>query len=371
MAKEKTRQELFQQALKDVNAKMVKTKGADKIISFISDMQDFEVEKFSSGSIIVDSVLGGGFPRGRIIEISGPEASGKTSIALTAIADVQKKGGNCVFVDVEQALDIHYAQKLGVDLEKLALSQPSIAEEALTLVYEMANSGAVDLIVLDSVAALSPRAEYEEEIGKTNVAPLARLMSAALRKLISVASQNNCSIIFINQVRDNIGSFFGGTTTPGGRALKFYASQRLEVRRRKQVTADGETIGNEVFVKCIKNKVAPPYGEGTTVLTFNEGINVPAEIFEVGTQLGIIEQVGQRFYFETEEDIVKEKDDKGNDIFYDRDNKDMPGHIKIETYKKKVIEQLENDSNLLDIVADRVVKRLQEKNMGAVHDEEK
>lgn len=342
--KEINRQDRFKDLLQAMNKAY---KGKDNLINFVNDIQDVEVERFSSGSVVIDNVLGGGFPRGRVIEVFGPEASGKTSVALTTIGNVQKKGGNCAFIDAEQALDVNYAEKLGVDLDKLALSQISIAEEVLQTAEALAKSGIVDLIVVDSVASLVPQAEFDEEIGKQSIGLLARAMSQGLRKLIRVCATNGCTIIFINQIRDNIGMFMAGTTTPGGKALKFYASQRLEVKRIKQVKEGDTIIGNQVKVKVVKNKVSKPYGEGTTVLTFDEGINREAEIVEVGLELGTVIQEGQKFYIEQPDGFKEyEKHEKNPDL------------IKIATYKKNLIEELKNDPELLALLTDMTVAKM-------------
>lgn len=278
-------------------------------VSLFSNLRE-EVQTIPTGSLVLDSIIGGGLAKGRIIEIYGEEASGKTSIALTAAGNVQKAGGNVIFIDVEQAFDPKYASKLGVDMEKLGFSQPSFAEDALRQVLLFCKTGMVDLIILDSVAALTPKAE-DDDLEKQQMALLARLLSKALRHLITVANQTNTTVIFINQTRANVGQMFGPqTTTSGGKALKFYASQRIQVAKKTQVK-DGDTvIGTEVRLKCIKNKIAPPYGEGVTVLTFAKGINKAAEIALIGEELGIIKKTGRTYRYTPTENFGL--DENGN-----------------------------------------------------------
>lgn len=297
----------FDAVLKKINSssKYKNDNDQSKLISKLSD-QPINVESISSGSMVLNQILGGGLAKGRLIEIYGPESSGKTSIALTAVGNVQKEGGTAVLIDAENAFDPRYASKLGVKIDELAVSQPSSAEQALDLLQDLTESGVVDIIVLDSVAALVPTAELEGDAGDHTIGLLARLMSKTLRKLIGAANKSRTTVIFINQTRDNIGAFspFGTPqTTPGGKALKFYASQRIEIKKGAQIKGDGATdkgeiIGNEVKFKIVKNKVAPPFGAGSSVLTFNQGINVPAEMIEVGTEYGVIDRPNSRTYVE-------------------------------------------------------------------------
>lgn len=279
----------------------------DTLIAKLSD-KPLAVETISSGSLVLDELLGGGFGRGRIIEIYGAESSGKTSIALTAVANVQRNlKGTAVFIDAENALDPRYAAKLGVNIEELVVSQPNTAEQTMDLVQDLTESGVVDIIVVDSVAALVPKAELEGDAEDLTIGQLARLLSKQLRKLTGPASRNNTTIIFINQTRDKIGGFspFGTPqTTPGGKALKFYASQRLRVTRGQAINGDSSSkiaIGNLVKFKVEKNKIAPPFGTGESVLTYNKGINLQAELLEVGVSKGIISVTG-RTYTEVETD---------------------------------------------------------------------
>lgn len=270
------------------------------LIAKLSD-RPLDVETISTGSVMLDSILGGGLPKGRLIEIFGPEASGKTSMALTAAANVQKEGGTVAFIDLENALDPRYAAKLGVNTAELAVSQPDYGEQALDLVEKLAATGVVDLIILDSIASLVPQAELEGSMEQQSIGVVARLMSKALRRLVSTANKHKTTVIFINQTRDAIGGFspFGTPqTTPGGKAMKFYASQRIEVKRRGQVKDGKDIIGNEVKLVVKKNKIAPPFGEGLTVLTFNKGINRAAEMIEVGPYYKVVGRPNNRTYTE-------------------------------------------------------------------------
>lgn len=292
----------FNDALKHLNnQKGILSSESGSIIAKLSD-KPLDVATISTGSLVLDSILGGGLPVGRLIEIYGPEASGKTSIALTAVANVQRGGGTAAFIDLENALDPKYAKKLGVDVDNLAVAQPDYAEQALELVEQLAASGVVDIIVVDSIAALVPKLELEGDMDQNSIGLVARLMSRSLKKLIGTANKTKTTVIFVNQTRDAIGGFSPvGTpqTTTGGKAMKFYASQRIQVNRRQQVKEGKEVIGNEVRMKVTKNKVAPPFGEGLTILTFNKGINRAAELVTVGPELGIITMPNNRTYVET------------------------------------------------------------------------
>lgn len=255
------------------------------------------VETIPSGSIALDAALGGGYAKGRIIEIYGPESSGKTTLTLHAIAEVQKLGGTAAFVDVEHALDPSYAKKLGVDIENLIVSQPDYAEQALEIVDALVRSEAVDLIIVDSVAALVPKAEVEGNMGDSHMGLQARLMSQALRKLTSNINKSKTVVIFINQIRMKIGVMFGSPeTTTGGNALKFYASQRVDIRRKEKLeTGTGdkkEIIGNTTHIKVIKNKIAPPFREVDVDIMYNEGISKSAEALDIGVEKGVITKAG-------------------------------------------------------------------------------
>ena len=288
-------------SLNDTLKLIQKTYGQGSIMK-LGEKQKVDVDVISSGSIALDYILGvGGYPKGRVIEIYGPESSGKTTFALHAIAEVQKKDGKAAFIDAEHAIDPLYAQKLGVDIDELILSQPDSGEQALEITEMLAKSGAIDLIVVDSVAALVPQAELNGEMGDAQVGLQARLMSTALRKLTAVLNKSSCTIIFINQLREKVGIMFGNPeTTTGGRALKFYSSVRLDVRRGDTIKVGEEILGNEVKLKVVKNKVAPPFKTAVVEITYGKGINKQAELLELAVKFDIIHKSGAWFEYNGE-----------------------------------------------------------------------
>ena len=268
----------------------------------MGEASKLHVETIPTGSIGLDAALGvGGFPRGRIIEIYGPEMGGKTTVSLQAIAETQKRGGVAAFIDAEHAMDPAYAKKLGVDINNLLISQPDYGEQALEICETLVRSGAVDMIVIDSVAALVPKAEVEGEMGDMQMGLQARLMSQALRKLTAVVSKSKTVLVFINQLREKIGVMFGNPeTTPGGRALKFYSSVRLDVRSMEKIKEGEKIIGTRVKVKVVKNKVAPPFRDTTFVLIHGEGISHEAEFLDLGLKYNLVEKSGSWYAFEGE-----------------------------------------------------------------------
>lgn len=346
MAKDK------QQALETALAQIEKQFGKGAVMK-LGQNSTLNVESIPTGSLALDMALGiGGMPRGRIVEIYGPESSGKTTVALHVVAEAQKKGGEAAFIDVEHALDPVYAKHLGVDIDSLLVSQPDTGEQALEITEALVRSNAVDVVVVDSVAALVPRAEIEGDMGDAHVGLQARLMSQALRKLAGAISKSSCVVIFINQLREKVGVMFGSPeTTSGGRALKFYASVRLDIRRIETLKAAGEMIGNHCRIKVVKNKVAPPFREAEFDIMYGKGISREGEIVDLGLKADIIKRSGAWFsYGETR---LGQGRDNVKLLF--ADNKELAAEI-----EGKIMAKL--DAPLAD---DHPTKKDEEKSSGA------
>ncbi len=277
----------------------IKQRFGDGAIMRLGEAKTMEVDSVPTGCLSLDLALGiGGVPRGRIIEIFGPESSGKTTLAQHIVAEVQKLGGLAAFVDAEHALDPEYAEKIGVNIDELFISQPDTGEQALEIVETLVRSNAVDVIVIDSVAALTPRAEIEGDMGDSHMGLQARLMSQALRKLAAIVSKSKTTVIFINQIRMKIGVMFGNPeTTPGGNALKFYASVRIDIRRSAQIKQGEQIVGNRTKVKIVKNKVAPPFRTCEFDIMYNEGISIAGDLLDLGVPYGVLKKSGSNYYF--------------------------------------------------------------------------
>lgn len=325
--------------------------GKGSIMKLGESLVDLNVEAIPTGSISLDIALGiGGIPRGRVVEVYGPESSGKTTVTLHMVAEVQKRGGIAAFIDAEHALDPVYAKNIGVDIDHLYISQPDSGEQALEICETMVRSGAVDLVVVDSVAALTPQAEIDGDMGDSVMGMQARLMSQALRKLTAVISKSNCTVVFINQLREKIGVMFGNPeTTTGGRALKFYSSVRLEVRRVESIKVGGEVVGNHVRVKVVKNKVAPPFKEAEFDIVFGEGISRVGDVLDTAINYEIIEKSGAWITYN------KEKIGQGreNAKQYLKDNPEVFDEIEAkvrEIFRKDMEEKNANyDANIPDV----------------------
>jgi len=292
-SKEK-KEDILESTIKDIQSKF-----GEGAIMKLGEAPRVDVEAIPTGSISLDLALGvGGMPRGRIIEIYGPESSGKTTLALHIVASAQKQGGRAAFIDAEHALDPEYAKRIGVKIEELLISQPDNGEEALNIMEQLVRSGSIDIVVVDSVAALTPRAEIEGEMGAQHIGLQARLMSQALRKITAIAAKTKTVIIFINQIRMQVGIMFGNPeTTPGGRALKFYSSVRIDIRRTAQIKKGEEITGSRIKVKVVKNKVAPPFKIAEFDIMYNEGISKEGDLINTGVKTGVIERSGNSYAF--------------------------------------------------------------------------
>lgn len=332
-------------ALANLNKKF----GAGSIMK-LGECKAMKVEAISTGSIMLDNALGiGGLPKGRIIEIYGPESSGKTTIALSTIAQSQKEGGVCAFIDVEHALDPVYAKALGVDIDNLIVSQPDTGEQALEIMDALVSSGAIDVIVLDSVAALVPRAEIEGDMGDSHIGLQARLMSQALRKLTGNIKKSNCVAFFINQLREKVGVMFGSPeTTSGGRALKFYASVRMDIRKIDSIKGkEGEMVANKVRVKVVKNKVAPPFKQAEFDIAYGQGIDFVGELIDLGVQKDIVQKSGAWFSY-GEQRLGQGRE---NVKVFLKDNKDIQDEI-YEKIKATFIKVDETDEEIGEFIED-------------------
>ena len=322
MAKEQLKQndESLQETLKEIE----KMFGKGSVMK-LGERQAVDVDVIPSGSLLLDEALGvGGYPKGRIIEIYGPESSGKTTLALHAIAECQKRGGRAAFVDAEHAIDPVYAKSLGVNIDELILSQPDSGEQALEIVEMLANSGAISLIIVDSVAALVPQAELDGEMGDNSVGLQARLMSKAMRKLAGILNKKECAVIFLNQLREKVGVMYGNPeTTSGGRALKFYASIRIDIRRTEALKSGSDIYGNTVKIKIVKNKVAPPFKTCEIDIIYGEGVSKYGEILDRAVELGLIKKSGSWFEYQgnkigqgrdSAKEYIKANEDVANEL---------------------------------------------------------
>ncbi|KAA0456428.1 MAG: recombinase RecA [Candidatus Thioglobus sp.] len=330
------------QALKSALAQIDKQFGKGSVMFLDDDGVQGDIEAVSTGSLSLDIALGiGGLPRGRVVEIYGPESSGKTTLTLHVIAEMQKLGGTAAFIDAEHALDPQYAKKLGVNIEEMLISQPDTGEQALEITDMLVRSGSVDIVVIDSVAALTPKAEIEGEMGASHMGLQARLMSQALRKLTSNIKKTNTMVIFINQLRMKIGVMFGNPeTTTGGNALKFYASVRLDIRRIGAIKSGDEILGNETRVKVLKNKVAPPFKQAEFQILYNQGISRESEIIDLGVTHGFVEKAGA--WYSVGSERIGQGKDKARD--YLKDHPKMRDDLE-EKIKAKVLNKNDDDLN--------------------------
>jgi len=321
-------------ALKAALGQIEKQFGKNTIMHLGDDSVAMDVDVVSTGSLGLDIALGiGGLPKGRIVEIYGPESSGKTTMTLQTIAECQKQGGTCAFIDAEHALDPVYARKLGINTDDLLISQPDNGEQALEITDMLVRSGAIDMIVIDSVAALTPRAEIEGEMGDSHMGLQARLMSQALRKITGNAKRSNCMVVFINQIRMKIGVMFGSPeTTTGGNALKFYASVRMDIRRIGAVKNGDEIIGNQTRVKVIKNKMAPPFRQAEFEITYGEGTNHLAEVIDLGVEIGAVGKAGSWYSYGDE----KIGQGKANSVLYLKENPAVAEEIEAKIRAEKL-----------------------------------
>lgn len=329
-----------QKVLKSAMAQLEKKFGEGTVM-FMGENRHMDIESISTGSLMLDLALGiGGLPRGRIIEIYGTESSGKTTISLQAVAEAQKAGGTAAFIDVEHALDPVYARKLGVDIDNLLVSQPDTGEQALEIIETLVRSGAIDIIVLDSVAAMTTKAEIDGDMGDAHVGVQARLMSQAMRKLTAVISNTNTVAIFINQIREKIGVMYGNPeTTPGGRALKFYSSVRIEVRRGEPIKDGGEIIGNRTKCKVVKNKVAPPFKTAEFDILYGQGVSKMGEIVDTAVDFDIVKKSGSWFSYND----MKIGQGRDKVLDYLKNNPDICNEI-----EKKIRDEVAKNSSLLD-----------------------
>ncbi len=327
-------------ALESAMAHIERTYGKGAVMK-LGDNKHLNVETFPSGSLGLDLALGvGGVPRGRVVEVYGPESGGKTTVALHMVAEVQKQGGIAGFIDAEHALDPVYAKRIGVDIDNLYISQPDTGEQALEITETMVRSGAMDIVIVDSVAALVPKAEIEGEMGDSHVGLQARLMSQALRKLTAIIGKTSCTVIFINQLREKVGVMFGNPEiTPGGRALKYYSSIRLEVRRGEQIKKDGEAIGNRTRIKVVKNKVAPPFREAEVDIIYGEGISREGDILDLAANENIVNKSGAWYSYNGS----KIGQGRENAKIYFKEHADVMAEV-----EQKVREKFANDSDVSD-----------------------